>query len=114
MSEFAIGPESTTIYALNDGRPADTWSSEWTLLDDARLVGSDIPEGFHQVPYEEFIAAQRAQAITNSQRLATQARDQRLILSNQRRQLVMTGMSVEQVRILVPDPDNDYSIDDSW
>jgi hypothetical protein len=103
-----------TVYALSDDdRRAATWMSEWSLVNDERIAGADIPAGYHEVTELEYNEALNAQSQRTNQQSLINNMTERMELAEKRRQLVAAGLSLEVARILTPDPTGDYSIDNA-
>lgn len=108
MSDYAY--QTGTLYGLNYAQPPDTWSLMWSASDE-NTVDSSIPDGFYEVDRDTWLKAQEAQERAKEHSEEQAAYDYRVILSQQRKDLVNAGLSYEVAKILVPDPLGDYSID---
>jgi hypothetical protein len=107
-------PVLDIIYAVNGDSPPQVWTSRVSFIGPGESPSpSPPPDGFWAVDQPGFQSALDAQDREVQRNYAAAEYNRRLALSDQRHQLVDTGMTVDQARILIPDPQGDYSID-AW
>ena len=91
-------------YAISDARPPAIWMSEWSMIDDARASGGDIPPGFHEVTVEQYNDAVRAQQAAVARTELNSNAGLLVDMQRKRDALIASGLTTEQAEILVPNP----------
>lgn len=105
---------TNAIYAISGDTPPQTWMSSLTYTGTGNVPSvAQPPPGYVIVDEDTYRDALRAQNASADRAAANAEYQRRLDLSTQRQQLIDTGMTTLQARILIPDPMGDYSID-TW